>query len=91
MADGVLLEVDSRRRLNLNKIGRHDRYTAVEHEDGSITLTPAIILSPADLHYLGDNEIQGFVSDAQENTGRTVRRVRGTKTGLHPARVRRTS
>lgn len=72
----MLLEVDSRRRLNLNKIGRHSRYTAVEHEDGSITLTPAIILSPADLHYLQDREIQDLVSAAQKNTGTTVRRQR---------------
>jgi hypothetical protein len=74
--DVILLEVDSRRRLNLNKVGRHERYTAVEHEDGSITLTPAIILSPADLHYLNDREMQDLVAKAQEKTGTTVRRER---------------
>jgi hypothetical protein len=78
--DVLLLEVDTRRRLNLNKIGRHDRYTAVEHEDGSITLTPAIILSPADLHYLQDREIQSLVGEAQKNAGTTVRRDRRQQT-----------
>lgn len=73
---GILLEVDSRRRLNLTKLGRHDRYTAVEHEDGSITLTPAIILSPAELHYLHDGEIQDVVAEAQRNIGSTRRRDR---------------
>jgi hypothetical protein len=39
MADKtVLLEVDARRRFNLSKIGHHDRYTAVEHEDRTIGL-----------------------------------------------------
>lgn len=74
--DVILLEVDSRRRLNLNKVGRHDRYTAIEHKDGSITLTPAIILSPADLQYLNDREIQDLVAKAQEKAGTTVRRKR---------------
>lgn len=76
MTDGILLEVDSRRRLNMAKLGRHDRYTAVEHEDGSITLTPAIILSPAELHYLSDREIQDLVGKAQQNTGNSLRRKR---------------
>lgn len=76
MTEVILLEVDSRRRLNLNKVGRHDRYTAVEHEDGSITLTPAIILSPADVQYLNDREMQDLVAKAQEKTGTTIRRER---------------
>lgn len=80
--DGILLEVDSRRRLNLSKVGRHERYTAVEHEDGSITLTPAIILSPADLHYLKDREIQDLVAKAQKNTGTTLRLERRTRNDL---------
>lgn len=79
MANGILLEVDSRRRLNLNKVGRHERYTAVEHDDGSITLTPAIILSPADLQYLQDPELQDLVAKAQERAGTTVRRERRTR------------
>lgn len=87
--DVVLLEVDSRRRLNLSKIGRHDRYTAIEHEDGSITLTPAIILSPADLHYLQDREIQDLVGKAQKNTGTTVRLERSRHPSAnHSARRR---
>jgi hypothetical protein len=60
-----LLEVDARRRLNLTKVGHHDRYTVVVHEDGTIVLTPAIVLSPAELHFLQDDEIRDLVSQAR--------------------------
>lgn len=57
----ILLEVDARRHISLKKIGHHDRYLANEHEDGTITLTPAIVLTPAEIHYLQDAEIQHHV------------------------------
>lgn len=71
-----LIEVDGRRRLNLSKIGRHDRYTVTEHEDGTITLTPAIVLSPAEMHYLTDTELQQLVNTGRSNSGKTIRRDR---------------
>lgn len=67
----ILLEVDNRRRLNLSKIGHHNRYTVTEHADGTITLTPAIVLSPAELHYLADAEIQELAERARGNSGKT--------------------
>jgi hypothetical protein len=72
----LLLEVDARRRLNLSKVGHHDRYTAVEHEDGTIVLTPALILNPAELHYLTDTEIQALVTAARSNSGRQRHKAR---------------
>jgi hypothetical protein len=69
----LLLEVDGRRRLNLSKIGHHDRYTATEHEDGTITLTPAIVLSPAEMHFLADTELQEFVRIGRSNSSKTMR------------------
>ncbi|HET9875830.1 MAG TPA: hypothetical protein VFQ37_08690 [Mycobacterium sp.] len=64
----LLLEVDARRRLNLSKVGHHDRYTAVEHDDGTIVLTPALILNPAELHYVTDTDIQALVATARANS-----------------------
>lgn len=72
----LLLEVDARRRLNLSKVGHHDRYTAVEHDDGTIVLTPALILNPAELHYLTDAEIQALVATARANASRQRRKTR---------------
>jgi hypothetical protein len=74
--DTLLLEVDARRRLNLSKVGHHDRYTAVEHEDGTIVLTPALILNPAELHYVTDTEIQALVTAARNNSGQQSRKAR---------------
>ncbi|SKU62170.1 Uncharacterised protein [Mycobacteroides abscessus subsp. massiliense] len=71
MTDQVLLEVDSRRRLNLNKVGHHDRYTARVQKDGTIVLTPALVLSPAELHFLQDTELQKIVETGRRNSGQT--------------------
>jgi hypothetical protein len=39
----ILLEVDSRRRISLGSLARHDRYLVEVSEDGVIVLTPAIV------------------------------------------------
>jgi hypothetical protein len=43
--------VDSRGRTNLARVRTQcwDRYLAAEHEDGTIVLTPAIVLTPEQL------------------------------------------
>ncbi|BEL42015.1 hypothetical protein [Mycobacteroides abscessus] len=41
----TLIELDSRRRAALAKIARHDRYIATIADDGTVTLTPAIVRS----------------------------------------------
>jgi len=43
--------VDSRGRTNLQRVrtGNYSRYTAVEHEDGTLVLTPAVTVTPAEL------------------------------------------
>ena len=42
--------VDSRGRTNLQRVrtGNYSRYTAVEHEDGTLVLTPAVTVTPAE-------------------------------------------
>lgn len=45
-----MIELDARRRTSLGKVGRkeHDRYLVDEQPDGTIVLTPAIVV-PATL------------------------------------------
>jgi hypothetical protein len=40
----ILLEVDSRRRISLGSLAKHDRYLVEVSEDGVIVLTPAIVM-----------------------------------------------
>ena len=44
----MLLEMDSRRRVNLSGLARHDRYLAEVEENGTITLTPAVVMGTAE-------------------------------------------
>jgi hypothetical protein len=57
----VVVEVDTRRRVSLGKLGRHDRYLATEHPDGTITLQPAVILTEAEHAFLQNQELRELV------------------------------
>lgn len=39
-----LVEVDSRRRIHLGDMGKHHRYLAHTEPDGTIILTPAVVV-----------------------------------------------
>jgi len=41
------LEVDARRRISLGALAEYDRYLADVEEDGTIVLTPAVVMSVA--------------------------------------------
>jgi hypothetical protein len=43
-----LLELDSRRRISLGSLATHDRYLVEVEEDGTIVLTPAVVMSAAE-------------------------------------------
>ena len=45
---GTLLELDTRRRISLGQIAKHDRYLAVAEADGTIVLTPAVVMTEAE-------------------------------------------
>jgi hypothetical protein len=57
--DVAVVEVDSRRRVSLGKIGRPEdtRYIVQAEEDGSITLTPAVVMSAAEAKLLRHPEL----------------------------------
>jgi hypothetical protein len=47
---GVLVEADSRGRVSLARLGTlHSRYLAAVADDGTITLTPAMVVTAAEL------------------------------------------
>lgn len=52
VTSGVLLELDQRRRVTLGKIGRHEQYLARVESDGTIILTPAVVMKVSDLEAL---------------------------------------
>lgn len=44
-----LIEVDSRRRIHLGDMGKHHRYLAHTEPDGTIILTPAVVVPVSEL------------------------------------------
>jgi hypothetical protein len=58
--DGVaVVEVDSRRRVSLGKFGNTDDtlYMVREEDDGTIVLTPAVVMSAAEVELLRHPEL----------------------------------
>jgi hypothetical protein len=53
MKQPILIELDSRRRTSLGKIGRHSRYLAREEPDGTLILEPAVVLTTTETALLG--------------------------------------
>lgn len=64
---GILLELDTRRRLSLGRIAQHDFYFADVEADGTIVLTPAIVMTEAEARLLATpetaQEIAEFLKD----------------------------
>jgi len=53
--DGVLselVEVDSRRRVTLGQHARHQRYLITSESDGTVILTPAVVVSELEARLL---------------------------------------
>ena len=40
-----LVELDSRRRISLGQLARHDRYIVTQEPDGTLVLTPAVVMA----------------------------------------------
>jgi hypothetical protein len=53
----TFLEVDARKRVSLGKLAAHRWYLAAVDDDGTITLTPAVVMPavPADRSTHGTN------------------------------------
>lgn len=74
--DEVLLEVDDRRRVTLGKLGKpeHRRYLAAEEPDGTIILSPAVVMSELEARFLANTELVEQIEDNRRHPERLARR-----------------
>ena len=72
----VLLELDERRRAALGKIGKpeHRRYLVTEEPDGTLILTPAVVMSELEAAFLASSDVQSRIAAYREDPSRLVRR-----------------
>jgi hypothetical protein len=71
----LVVDVDERRRLSLGKLGRaeHKRYLAHEEPDGTIVLTPAVVITEAQYQLMAN---PGLVSEMEQAAADPSSRVR---------------
>lgn len=76
--DEVLLEVDDRRRVTLGKLGKpeHRRYLAAEEPDGTIILSPAVVMSELEARFLANTELVEQIEGNRRHPERLVPRRR---------------
>jgi hypothetical protein len=79
-----VLEVDSRRRISLGSLAEHDRYLVEVEEDGTIVLTPAVVMSAAQARLLAAAEASRGIDEFLDHPETGSRRAR-------PARIQRRS
>ncbi len=60
-----LIELDNRRRASLGKLGRpeHRRYLATEQPDGTIVLTPAVVMTELEARFLANSALVAQIED----------------------------
>ncbi len=75
----IVIETDGRSRVVLPGSRIHQRYLVQEHEDGSLLLQPARVVSEAQHEYDTNPELQALLSRAMKSpTVRRPRRARRT-------------
>jgi len=68
----VLLEVDSRRRISLGSLAAYNRYFAAVEEDGTIVLTPAVVMPAMEAEQLKVGAlVDGFLDDPSTGSRRS--------------------
>lgn len=81
-----LVEVDARRRISLGKLGKPDqtRYLVTEQPDGSLLLTPAVVMTAHEAALLRNPElvaqIEQDLADPSTATPSSARRPRPAQT-----------
>ena len=74
-----VLEVDSRRRISLGSLAEHDRYLVDVEQDGTIVLTPAVVMSAAQARLLAATETSRMIDEFLDNPETGSRRTRPTR------------
>ena len=73
----VLLETDSRGRVSLGRLGdTQDRYLATIDDDGTIVLTPAVVMPAHQAALLARGDIVDDIRRTRANPNTRVRRPR---------------
>ncbi len=72
----VLVELDERRRASLGKVGKpeHRRYLASEQPDGTIVLTPAVVMTELEARFLSNHELVDRLEESRRHPEQLVRR-----------------
>jgi len=70
--EGVLVELDARRRVTLGKIARHSRYLVREQPDGTLILEPAVVMTELQLKLLQRPDELAMLEDALAHPERAV-------------------
>jgi prophage tail gpP-like protein len=65
--DGTLLELDDRKRASLARIARHTRYLVTVEDDGTLVLTPAVVMSTAEAAYLANPALVSSIEEARQH------------------------
>jgi hypothetical protein len=76
--DEVVLELDYRRRVSLGRVGRreHRRYLVTEEPDGTLILTPAVVLSELEAGLLANADLVERIHANRADPSRLVKRGR---------------
>ena len=77
-----LVELDGRRRVALGRLGKpeHTRYLVTEHPDGTLLLTPAVVMTANEAALLRNPElvaqIEADLADPSQAAPSAARRAR---------------
>lgn len=70
-----LVELDARRRVALGRLGRpeHTRYLVTEESDGTLILSPAVVMTVHEAALLRNPELVAQIEADQADASRAVR------------------
>lgn len=71
----TLVELDSRRRASLGKVGRHSQYRVTEHPDGSLLFEPAVIMSEHEARLMAHPDLVESIQADKADPSQLVRRT----------------
>ena len=77
MTSGTVLEVDSRRRVTLGRLGRseHSRYLATTEPDGTIVLRPAVVMTELEARLMTPDLVERVEAN-RSDPSRMIKRPR---------------
>lgn len=78
-----VLELDERRRTNLGKFGNpeHRRYIVTEEPDGTLILTPAVVMAEHEARLLANRTVMARIAETTAHPEKLVKRPSRGKRG----------